>query len=204
MNHAVVGGIINSLPIDRMISEPLSAAIRAQAQMSMAMAQFIDTVGITKDGDIRMVTFKYDEDLQNDAGGFERKTRYIQAPFLAMTGIPNLAVETVNIDFELEVKTAEHDTSKTESEIKNETEAKWSRWWSPVSASTKITGSVSHSREQTRSTDTRAKYSFNVTARKQVPPEAFMRIIEAITNGVTRPTETERKPNLLGEIEGKK
>jgi hypothetical protein len=203
MNHEVVSGIINSLPIDKMIAAPFTAAIQAQSQMSMAMAQFIDTVGITKDGEIRMVTFKYDEMVEDpETKKTTSTTRYIQAPFLAMTGIPNLAVESVNVDFELEVKTAETDTSKSQAELKNETDAKWSSWWSPLSASTKFTGSVSNSRETTRHTDTRAKYSFNVSARKQQTPEAFMRIIDAITNGVAKPTEVEKKRNLLAEIEG--
>ena len=207
MNHEVVSGIVNSLPIERMVAAPLTAAIQAQGQMSMLMAQFIDTVGITKEGEIRMVTFKYEENTQttNPDGTPatpEVKTRYIQAPFLAMTGIPNLAVETVNIDFELEVKTAEDEKSLNNNDLKNESEAKWSKWWSPVTASTKFTGSVSHSREQTRHTDTRAKYSFNVTARKQAPPEAFMRIIDAVTNAAANPTIQEKKNNLLADIEG--
>jgi len=205
MDHAVVSGIINSLPIEKMISEPLTAAIKAQAQMSMAMAQFIDTVGITKDGEIRMVTFKYEEEMANSDPKNpkpEKVTRYIQAPFLAMTGIPNLAVESINVDFELEVKTAETDTSKSESKFTNETDAKWGSWWSPGSVSTKFTGSVTNSRETTRSTDTRAKYSFNVSARKQQPPEAFMRIVDAITNGVAKPSDQPKERNLLGEVEG--
>lgn len=207
MDHAVIGGIINSLPIERMISEPLSASIKAQAQMSLSMAQFIDTVGITKDGDIRMVTFKYEEEMANEDPAKKepvKVTRYIQAPFLAMTGIPNLAIESVNIDFELEVKTAETETTKTDAKTNVEVEAKWSKWWSPVSASTKITGSVSNSRETTRHTDTRAKYSFNVSARKQVPPEAFMRIVDVITNSVTKPSDQVKERNLLKEIEAEK
>ena len=205
MNHEVVSGIINSLPIERMIAAPLTAAIQAQARMSMGMAQFIDTVGITKEGDIRMVTFKYDENTQTTkADGtveYGVVTRYIQAPFLALTGIPNLAVESVNIDFELEVKTAEDEKSSTTAEVKSETDAKWSSWWSPASVSTKLTGSVSNTRETTRHTDTRAKYSFNVTARKQNPPEAFMRIIDAITNAVASPTSQTKEHNLLKDIE---
>jgi len=203
MNHEIVSGIVNSLPIEKMVAAPLTAAIQAQSQMSMAMAQFIDTVGITKNDEgkdeIRMVTFKYDEVMEDPKDPEKTKTvaRHIQAPFLAMTGIPNLAVESVNIDFELEVKTAETDTSKTEVSAKNESDASWKSWWSPVAASTKFTGSVSNSRETTRHTDTRAKYSFNVSARKQPAPEAFMRIIDAITNGVAKPTNRELKNNLL-------
>lgn len=201
MNHEIVSGIINSLPIDKMISAPLTAAIQAQAQMSMGMAHFIENVGIDSNGNIRMVTFKYDETMEDpkDPEKTINTTRYIQAPFLAMTGIPNLAVESVNIDFELEVKTAEDEKTSTTAEAKSETEGKYSSWWSPVSVSTKFTGSVSNTRETTRHTDTRAKYSFNVTARKQAPPEAFMRIVDAITNGVAKPTSQEKTSNLLTE-----
>ncbi|MCL2182036.1 MAG: DUF2589 domain-containing protein [Chitinispirillia bacterium] len=201
MNHEMVSGIINSLPIDRMISEPLTAAIKAQAEMSLGMAKFIESVGIDGDGNIRMVTFKYDEVMEDpkDPQKTISTTRYIQAPFLAMTGIPNLAVESVNIDFELEVKTAEDEKSSTAADVKSETEGKYSSWWSPVSVSTKFTGSVSNTRETTRHTDTRAKYSFNVTARKQAPPEAFMRIVDAITNSAARPTSQEKTSNLLTE-----
>lgn len=32
MNHEIVGGIINSLPIEKMVAAPLIAAIKAQSQ----------------------------------------------------------------------------------------------------------------------------------------------------------------------------
>ncbi|MCL2697361.1 MAG: DUF2589 domain-containing protein [Oscillospiraceae bacterium] len=61
MNHEIVSGIVNNLPIEKMVAAPLTAAIKAQSQMSMEMAKFIDNVGVDKDGNIRMVTFKYQE-----------------------------------------------------------------------------------------------------------------------------------------------
>jgi len=215
MNHDVVSGIVNNLPIEKMVAAPLMAAIKAQGEMSMQMARFIDNVGVDSDGNIRMVTFKYQENVTTPAvykedGSLETAAvttlsdRYIQAPFLALTGIPNLAVEHINISFELEVSTAEDDKSKTESSLQNETSAEYSSWWSPVKAATKFTGSVTHSSEQTRHTDTRAKYSFNVSARKQAPPEAFMRIIDAITNGVANPTGTALTDNLSADGKGVK
>jgi hypothetical protein len=193
MDHTIVSGIINSLPIDKMVSAPLVAAIKAQTDMSMAMAHFVKDVGIDENGNVRMVTFNYSESVMGEDGTPKSADRHIEAPFLAMTGIPNLAVEDVNISFDLEVSTAEDVNSKSQEEAKVETAYK--SWWSPVTA--KFTGNVTHSSEQTRHSDTRAKYTFNVSARKQAAPEGFMRIIDAITNSAANPLPEKKEGNLL-------
>lgn len=187
MNHEIVSGIVNSLPIEKMVAAPLVAAIKAQSEMSLSLAHFIQDVGMDENGNLRMVTLKYNEIVSDPAnpGQTTSKERFVQAPFMAMTGLPNLAVESADISFDLEVKTAEEDTAKNTADSNVTTEYK--SWWSPVTA--KFTGNVTHSSEQTRSTDTRAKYTFNISARKQGTPEAFMRIIEAVTNSVAAPTE---------------
>ena len=61
-----------------------------------------------------------------------------------------------------------------------------------------FSASVSHKSEQTRTTDTRAKYSFNVCARRQGPPESFMRLIDAVTATVANPSQT--KPALSDNL----
>lgn len=196
MNHDVISGIVNNLPIEKMVAAPLLAAIKAQSEMSMALANFVDKVGLDDKGNIRMVTFNYSE--ATGAEGEESIERHIEAPFIALTGVPNLAVEDVSISFDLAVNTAESSESKTETKATNETEAK--SWWSPVS--TKFTGSVTHNSNQTRSTDTRAKYTFNVNARKQGTPEALMRIIDTITNSVATPMLNRKDDsNLLPDKE---
>lgn len=186
-----VGNVVNNLPIDKMISAPLTATIKAQSEMSMALAQFVQSVGLDKDGNVRMVTFNYE-----DSDGGTTTQRYIQAPFLALTGVPNLAVEEVNVSFELTIASAE--TEQIDGSEKADVDVSTKRWYSPVSAS--LTGSVSHSYSQTRSTDTRAKYSFNVCARKQGTPESLQRIIDAITDSIATPHEGQATGNL---IEGK-
>lgn len=193
MDHAVVGGIVNNLPIDKMVSAPLIAAIKAQTDMSMALAHFVKDVGIDENGQVRMVTFNYQENVLGTDGNIHAQERHIEAPFLSLTGIPNLAIEDVHISFDLEVSTAEDDTSKNQEDAAVETEYK--SWWSPVSA--KFTGNVTHSSSQTRHTDTRAKYTFNVSARKQDAPEGFMRILDAITNSAATPHPESKESNLL-------
>ncbi len=187
MNHEIVSGIINSLPIEKMVAAPLVATIKAQTEMSLSLAHFIQDVGIDADGNMRMVTLKYAETIAdpNNPSGTVQQDRYIQAPFLAMTGLPNLAVDSADISFDLEVSTAEDDAVKNVADASVTTE--YQSWWSPVTA--KFTGNVTHSSEQTRHSDTRAKYSFNISARKQNTPEAFLRIIDAVTNSVSNPSD---------------
>ncbi len=186
MNHEIVGGIVNALPIEKMVAAPLVATIQAQSEMSLSLAHFIQDVGIDKDGNMRMVTLKYEENVADpqDPQKSVSTERYIQAPFLAMTGLPNMAIDSADIAFDLEVSTAEEDTAKNANDANVTTEYK--SWWTPVTA--KFTGNVTHSSEQTRHTDTRAKYSFSISARKQSTPEAFMRIIDTITNSVANPS----------------
>lgn len=195
MNHEIVGGIVNNLPIEKMVAAPLIATIQAQSQMSRMLAQYVQDVGIDSNGNVRMVTMKYSENTVDASGNADAKDRYIQAPFLALTGIPNLAIEDVNIAFDLEVTTAEEDVTKNTADSTVSSEYK--SIWSPVTA--KFSGTVSHSSEQTRRTDTRAKYSFNVNARKQGTPEGLMRIIDAVTNAVANPTAAKPQTNLIEE-----
>lgn len=184
-----IGEIVNSLPIENMVAAPIIAAVKAQREISGMLAEFLHTVALDKDGNARMVTFKYGQEVQEADGSIRQEDRYIQAPFVALSGIPNLAVETVQVNFELEVNTS--DTSKSKTEAGTKTDGKAGFFFTPK---VNFSASLSHSSEQTRQTDTRAKYSFHVEARKQEQPEALMRIVEVMVNAATNPTN--QKPAL--------
>ncbi len=194
MDGTSMGGIINSLPIEKMVSAPLMAAIKAQTDLSYALADYVTNVGLDEDGGVRMVTFNYSENVQYPGGRLITEERHIEAPFLALAGIPNLAIENVDVSFDLEVTAAEETKTAASAEAALDVQAAWS----PFSA--KFAGKLSHSSDQTRATDTRAKYSFNITAKKQGPPEALMRIIETITNSAANPQPSKKGSNLLEKI----
>lgn len=184
-----IGEIVNSLPIESMVAAPIVAAVKAQKEVSGMLAEFLNTVALDKNGNARMVTFKYGQETTDASGKTTFEDRYIQAPFVALSGIPNMAVETVQVNFELEVTTA--DTSKSTTNTSTSTDGKLGFFLTPK---VNFKASLSHSSEQTRQTDTRAKYSFHVEARKQEQPEALMRILEVMVNAATTPSE--EKPKL--------
>lgn len=181
MDTALIGSVINALPLDRMIGGPLQAMVNAQIQASRAYAEFLMTVCI-KDGKAVNVEFEYDETLVDSEGnlqGVQRKTMRI--PLLATISHPNICIEDGSIDFELEVSQSE-ETHK-ETEAGGGFEAKIG--WGPFSVS--MHGKVSCKSEQTRKTDTRAKYSIHTAIKRQGPPEALNRVIDFLTDAATKP-----------------
>jgi hypothetical protein len=80
------------------------------------------------------------------------------------------------VEFELTVETSDVASSSTEG--KAEFEAKVG--WGPFSASFK--GSLSHKAEQTRKTDTRARYAFSLELERDEAPEGLMRFNDFLMN----------------------
>jgi hypothetical protein len=187
MEANFIGSVINALPMDQMIAGPLKAMITAQTQAAKSYADFLMQVCI-QDGKAVAVQFDYDESLVDENGvskGLVQKTMRI--PLLAAIIHPIIAIEEGTIDFELEITQSEKSSSSTEAG--GEVQAKLG--WGPVSVS--ISGRVSHKAEQTRSTDTRAKYSIHTQVRRQPPPEALMRVIDFLTDAATKPVVTDDK-----------
>lgn len=195
-----IGSVFNALPIDKMISTPLMAMVQAQVQSSKAYVDFLLSVCI-KDGKAISVQFDYDETLLDKEGnitGSQRRT--IRIPLMAAVVHPCICIEEGIIDFEMTVTQAEE--SKTNFEAGGSLEA--SLGWGPFKVS--LHGQVSHKSEQTRKTDTRAKYSIHINAKRQPPPEALARVIDHLVDAATRPgtlpvnAEPEKPETLKNEV----
>ncbi|KVX81151.1 DUF2589 domain-containing protein [Burkholderia ubonensis] len=181
MDANFIGSVINALPMDQMIAGPLKAMISAQTQAAKSYADFLMQVCI-QGGKAVAVQFDYDETLVDESGvskGVVQKTMRI--PLLAAIVHPIIAIEEGTIDFEMEITQSEKASSSTEAG--GEFNAKIG--WGPVSVN--LSGRVSHKSEQTRSTDTRAKYSIHTQVKRQQPPEALMRVIDFLTDAATKP-----------------
>lgn len=175
------GAVINALPIDKMIAAPLNAMVTAQVTASKAYADFLQAVCI-KDGKALQIDFDYEETIVDQEGNYQGvMQRTMRIPLMAAIEHPNVCIESGTVDFELEVSASEASSNSTEAEAGVEA----SVGWGPFSV--KVTGKVSHKSEQTRKSDTRAKYSFHTELRRQPPPEALLRVIEFLTQAATKP-----------------
>lgn len=180
------GGIVKSLPLDMMFGAPLQAAIQAQVNSAKATAQYMKDIGFDKDGKVLTIKSGYTQVL-NDAQGNPVKSvsRTVEAPLLALVPIPALIIKSVDIDFELTVETAESSSSSTEMGAKVEGKVGFAFWSASFSAS------ISHKSEQTRKTDTRARYQVKMHAEQTDPPEGFKRIIDTLMAAMLQPIDTD-------------
>ena len=182
IDNSLIGSVINSLPMDRMIAGPLQAMVQAQVTASKSYADFLMNVCI-QDGKSVAIQFDYDETIVGEDGEYKGiVAKSMKVPLLAAITHPNIAIDEGKIEFEMTINQMAEDRSSKEAEGSMEA----SLGWGPFKLNVK--GSVSHKSEQTRKTDTRARYAFNTTVRRQQPPEALMRVMEFLTDAATKPT----------------
>jgi hypothetical protein len=181
---------MRGLPIQDLISAPLISAANSQGQLAMVTADFIQKVGITQNGEVRTVEFKY-EDTNEDGETIQKK---LDVPLLSVVNIPSLSVKSVDVNFTMEVKTQSVDKSSTESNTKVEASYGGS-WWCPVKC--KMSGSVATKSENTRSSDKSAKYDIKVCARDDGMPEGLSRVLDIISGSISNNAskKTEKQVN---------
>lgn len=106
----------------------------------------------------------------------------LSVPFLVIVNVPALMVKSVDITFDMEVKSSE--THKDESSQEASLDASAKVGWGPFSAEVKIHGAISAHQENTRSTDRSAKYHVQVTARDDGMPEGLSRVLDMLQKAI--------------------
>jgi hypothetical protein len=182
IDNSLIGSVINALPMDRMIAAPLQAMVQALVTASKSYADFLMQVFV-QDGKAVAIQFDYDETIVDEQGEYKGVvSKSMKVPLLAAITHPNITIEQGNVEFELTISQMAEDFS--ESNKSGELAA--SLGWGPFKLDVK--GSISSKSTQTRKTDTRARYAFNTSLRRQDPPEAMMRVIDFLTEAATKPT----------------
>jgi hypothetical protein len=183
------------LPMEQLIGSPLTAACNAQVHLASATADFIKAVGFlpptgddkTGVGDIRKVKFSYTRqvpDPQNPSVMKPQNTD-LEVPLIAIVKVPNLSIKTVDITFDMEVKS--HFASSESDDSKFGYSGDASVGWGPFSMHVHVEGSVSAHKEQTRSSDSSAKYHVEVRAEDSGIPEGLARVLEIMNRSITEP-----------------
>lgn len=174
-----IGGQFAGLPIDMLIGAPLTAAAKASMLMAKTTADFIDYVGFDEKGKLRTAAFMYHKRTMNDDGTSSLDELKVEVPMLAISPIPNLQVDEVNILFDMEVKQSERDSSEKSASANASVSKKG--WIGP---SVSVSGSVSAHSTHTRSTDNSAKYHVDVRATNHGTPEGLARVLDMLAANV--------------------
>lgn len=193
-----MGQILQSLPMQTMFAAPVMAAIDCHTAACEKVVEFITKVGFNEDKTVRMVRFEYTEAQMDTAGNptGQNIQRVIDLPFIATVPIPSLGVDKMTVDFDMQVDTSDSSTTSNEASASLEGSVGFA-WWK-----VSFKGSYTHKSEQVRKTDTRARYTVHLEVARQDPPEALMRVIDAITNASTRPLPKAKAPAPAGAASG--
>lgn len=197
------------LPMDTLIGGPLTAASDAQVKLARATADFIKVIGFLPPsngddgsvGDTRTATFKFKRPVEQ-AGGAEGSLPQIseeevelEVPLLSIVNVPNLSVSTVDISFDMEVKSSFETKSSIDAEagFKFGAQAGYGIW----SAKVAVQGKVSAHKENTRKSDNSAKYHISVHAEDKGTPEALARVMDILQTSVA-PRTVKQLPQSTG------
>jgi hypothetical protein len=208
---SVMGNEFSGLPLADLIGGPLNAACSAQIRLAKATSDFITTVGFNPDPVLgsdgkpvlgsdgkpiiklipRQVDFSFWQPIPIDPAAKADTTTnatttvqkvVLSVPFLAIVNVPALMVKSVDIVFDMEVKTSEshHDDESKEASL----DATVKVGWGPFSAEVKIHGAISAHQENTRSTDRSAKYHVQVHASDDGMPEGLSRVLDILQKAI--------------------
>ena len=130
-------------------------------------------------GNTRFIEFDLDRPAET-IGGYQSVKTHVQAPFLGLVPIPSLLVDTVNIEFQMEVSATETAKTTTNNEVSTNTQAKYG--FLGLGGSTTVSGKVTSARENTRSTNQSAKYQVRVNARQMAPSEGLARLMDILAS----------------------
>ena len=156
------------LQIENLIAAPLLAAAEGQKSLAATTAQFITEVGMDDKGNTKSVKFQYEDGTEAVA---------LDVPLLSIINIPSLCVDEIDINFDMEVSTQSASKSSTDSSAELSVKAGFGCW------SASFTGKVSHHSENSRKSDTSAKYSIAVKG-KQEKPEGLMKVLDMLNNSI--------------------
>lgn len=190
----------SGLPMDALIGAPLNAAAKANAAMALTQTSFMLDTCFKKNTDggyepimismtLNRGVIKNPEDSEK-APIIETFQTKFELPLLTIIPLNSLAVDKVDISFEMEVKSSfgEDTQEKKESELKAASSFEAKVGFGPFSA--KIKGSVSYDQKESSSRDTHyqksnsAKYTLNIHAGQLPLPQGVTTIINAFTKSV--------------------
>lgn len=203
----------SGLPMDSLIGGPLNAAAKANSAMALSQTKFMLETCFTKKGEASDASYEpimikmaltrgvvsVGEDNQTQITPVVTE---FNLPLLTVIPLNSLAVDNVNVDFEMEVKSSfsEDETKESQTDSTAEASIETKLGWGPLSVCIKGNASYSSHDSETHNThyekSNSAKYTVNVHAGQLPLPKGVNTIIEAFSKSIepiTLPTKNNQK-----------
>lgn len=154
------------IPIADLVAAPLVAVSDSQKRLAQSAFEFMQEIGFNEEGKTRMVEFNLQRPIE---GSTTPQDITVQAPFIGLVPLPNLLIDDVHVDFQMEVTATETSTEKSSTEGSSSANCFGGR-------SVNVSGKVSSSRENTHSTNQTARYQVDESNRQQRQTEGLSKL----------------------------
>ena len=169
-----------SLPMRELIANPFKAACESQILLADEFIKYVDLLAFNDDGTTRILEFKLDQTVTDGTTGkVSVMPIQVRAPLIGLVSIPSLLIDSINVEFTMEVKTS--DTTTTSSSREASLGVSGSIWGFSVA----FKASCKSSEERTRSSDQSATYKVVVNGSQQPPAEGMSKLMDIIASCIT-------------------
>ncbi|MFY0534163.1 DUF2589 domain-containing protein [Nannocystis pusilla] len=152
-----------------LICSPIIEVAKGQAELCRVYLEYVFKLaydGDPKAGKVNMVTFQLERPVTSGTGQISKQQIQVNAPLMALVPIPAFTMQEATVSFTMEVKEQTVDTSSTTASAGS---SFGGSFWGFTAS---ISGSVTTSSGNTRSTDNSAKYDISAKATQQPPRRA--------------------------------
>ena len=191
------------LPIEDLIVSPLVGMAKGQAKLNEVTWRYINEVAFI-DGKTRALDVQINKVMTDPDSGVQTwQEHYAKVPMLPLVPLPSLAVQSADIEFNMEVQTSDVAVDKSSSEASMSASASGGWWGMKFKAS--MSGKVASSKENTRKTDNSAKYNVKVHAEQLPATEGMLKLSDALVSMMdpTPVQPTEKSPTAPSDGGGK-
>lgn len=174
----------DGLPLGALVCGPLIEIAKGQSSLVETYVKSVRLLAYRDPDDPKsttanMLDFHYEKPVLDMDGNARIEQVKVSAPLISLVPVPSLMVSEASIDFTMSVKSQEMEKKNDKKEIGGT--VGFSGWG--VTAS--ITGSVSSSSENTRSTDQSAKYDIHAKAIQMPPAEGMAKLTDIFCQIIT-------------------
>jgi hypothetical protein len=165
--------MLGGLPMSELIGAPMVSVVSAQKDLAHVMIDYVNEVGYDDQDkkNARMLNFCMKRPIVTDDAVTTTDVT-IQAPVLGVLPLPSLLVEHVTIDFQMEVTAATSEKSNVGAEASVSVSGGFFK------SKYSVSGKVTASKENTRSTNQTAKYQVHVEANQQPATECLGKLMD--------------------------
>lgn len=172
-----IGDQFKGLPMRELIAAPLIAVAEAQQELASTAWDFYQKIAFDGESDnktTRVLNFKVNRPITQN-GQMKMVEQEIQAPFIGLVPIPSLLIDRVDIDFQMEVSDTTTHKDNFSSDVSTSISSSWF-------VKAEVSGKVSSSRENTRSTNQTGKYQIHVSASQQQQTEGLSKLMDIMAS----------------------